>query len=286
MIGAVGIVAKPHQERIGAAVPHLVGWLRERGLGVFCDAFAAEFAGPGFPGLSREDLMARIDLLVVLGGDGTLLTAAHVASEHDIPILAVNFGNLGFLTTVTLEELHDTLDKVVNGKCETWRHMMLEAEVRRDGQPLVLRRGLNDVVLTKGLPSHMIDYELIVDDDLVCSFRADGLIFSTPTGSTAYSLSAGGPIVYAQIEAFIVTPVCPHMLSNRPLVLPGTARLAARFTAGDEPAYLTVDGAVAAELSHGDRIEVRKSKKFLRLVRPPQRAYFEVLRSKLRWGEQ
>ena len=286
MIGAVGIVAKPDQERMGAEIPQLVAWLRRRSLGVFCDAFAAEFAGPGVPGLDREDLMARIDLLVVLGGDGTLLSAAHAASERDVPILAVNFGHLGFLTTVAFEELHDTLVKVLDGKCETWTHMMLEAEVRRDGQPTEVRRGLNDVVLTKGLPSHMIDYELLVDDALVCSFRADGLIFSTPTGSTAYSLSAGGPIVYAQIEAFIVTPVCPHMLSHRPLVLPAAVRLAARFTGGDEPAYLTVDGAIAAELRHGDRVEVRKSKKSLRLVRPPQRTYFEVLRDKLRWGEQ
>ena len=225
MIRSVGIFAKPHRERIGSKMPELVRWLRGQGIEVFCDRFAAEFAGGGAAGLAQEELMARIELLVVLGGDGTLLTAAHAASEHDVPILPVNFGNLGFLTTVALDELYVTLEQVLAGECETWSHMMLEVEVSRDGRPIEQRRGLNDAVLTKGLPAHMIDFELLVDDVFVCSFRADGIIFSTPTGSTAYSLSAGGPIVSPRLEAFVVTPVCPHMLTNRPLVLPDSARL-------------------------------------------------------------
>jgi NAD+ kinase len=286
MIRSVGIFAKPHRERIGAKMPELVRWLRGQGIEVFCDRFAAEFAGGGAPGLTQDELMSRIDLLVVLGGDGTLLTAAHAASERDVPILPVNFGNLGFLATVALDELYPTLEQVLAGESETWKHMMLEVEVSRDGRPIERRRGLNDAVLTKGLPAHMIDFELLVNDLFVCSFRADGIIFSTPTGSTAYSLSAGGPIVSPLIEAFVVTPICPHMLTNRPLVLPHAARLAAQFTGGDEPAYLTVDGQIAVELRHHDSVRVRKSAKHLRLVRPPQRTYFEVLRNKLRWGEQ
>ncbi len=286
MIRSIGIFAKPHRERIGAKIPELVRWLRAQKVEVFCDRFAADFAGGGAPGLSQDELMERIDMLVVLGGDGTLLTAAHAASERGVPILPVNFGNLGFLTTVTLNELYATLEQVLDGEYETWKHMMLEVEVSRNGRPIELRRGLNDAVLTKGLPAKMIDFELLVDDLFVCSFRADGIIFSSPTGSTAYSLSAGGPIVSPLLEAFVVTPVCPHMLTNRPLVLPSTARLAAQFTGGDEPAYLTVDGQLAAELRHHDSVRVRKSAKCLSLVRPPQRTYFEVLRNKLRWGEQ
>jgi NAD+ kinase len=286
MIRSIGIFAKPHREQIGGKIPELVRWLRAQGVEVFCDRFAAEFAGGNARGLTQEELMSQVDLLVVLGGDGTLLTAAHAASEREVPILPVNFGKLGFLTTVNLDELYATLEDVLGGEYETWKHMMLEVEVSRNGRPIELRRGLNDAVLTKGLPAHMIDFELLVDDLFVCSFRADGIIFSTPTGSTAYSLSAGGPIVSPLLEAFVVTPVCPHMLTNRPLVLPSTARLAAQFTGGDEPAYLTVDGQLAAELRHHDSIRVRKSAKSLRLVRPPQRTYFEVLRNKLRWGEQ
>lgn len=282
MIRTVGIFARPHREKIGPRLPELVRWLKERELTVYCDRFAAQFAD-AVP-MGQEELMARIDLLVVLGGDGTLLTAAHGASEHDVPVLPVNFGKLGFLTTVTLEELYSALERVLCGEYETRRQMMIEAEVSRDGQIIERRRALNDAVLTKGLPAHMIEFQMLVDDQFVCSYRADGIIFATPTGSTGYSLSAGGPIVSPVIEAMIVTPVCPHMLSNRPLVLPPAARLAAQFTAGDEPAYLTVDGQIGAELRHRDTVRVRKSEKHLRLVQPEQRTYFEVLRNKLGWG--
>ena len=284
MIGSVGIFARPHRDRIGAQLPDLVQWLKERKVQVHCDRFAAELVGTA--PLSQEELMARIDLLVVLGGDGTLLTAARAASDRNVPVLPVNFGKLGFLTTVTLEELYATLDQVLRGEFETWTHMMFEAEVTRDGAPLDRCRALNDAVLNKGLPAHMIEFQLLVDGQFVCSYRADGIIFATPTGSTGYSLSAGGPIVSPVIEAMVVTPICPHMLSNRPLILPPSAHLAAQFMAGDEPAYLTVDGQIGAELRHGDTVRVRKSEKSLRLVRPLRRTYFEVLRSKLHWGER
>lgn len=284
MIRSVGIFARPHREKIGEKLPELVAWLKQRKLEVYCDRFAAEFACA--PPLAQEDLMARIDLLVVLGGDGTLLTSAQAASERDVPVLPVNFGNLGFLTTVTLEELYANLEQVLGGEFQTWEHMMLEAEVSRDGQTVERRRALNDAVLTKGLPAHMIEFRFLVDNQFVCNYRADGIIFSSPTGSTGYSLSAGGPIVSPQLEAMVVTPICPHMLTNRPLVLPAGSHLAAQFIGGDEPAYFTADGQICFELRRGDTMSVRKSKKHLRLVRPLQRTYFEVLRSKLRWGEQ
>jgi NAD+ kinase len=284
MIRSVGIFAKPHREKLGARLPELVQWLKDRKLEVYCDRFAAELADAA--PLAQQELMSRIDLLVVMGGDGTLLTAAHAASERDVPVLPVNFGKLGFLTTVALEELYATLEQVLSGESETWTHMMLEAEISRDGEAVERHRALNDAVLNKGLPAHMIEFHLMVDEQFVCTYRADGIIFSTPTGSTGYSLSAGGPIVSPVIEAMVVTPICPHMLSNRPLVLPASARLAAQFTAGDEPAYLTVDGQLAGELHHGEIIRVCKSEKHLRLVRPLRRTYFEVLRNKLGWGER
>jgi NAD+ kinase len=283
MIRSVGIFARPHREKIGTRLPELVEWLKARQLEVFCDRVAAELSNA--TPMGHEELMARIDLLVVLGGDGTLLTAAQAASEHDVPVLPVNFGKLGFLASVTLEELYATLEQVLGGDSETSTHMMLEAEILRDGRATERRRALNDAVLIKGRPAHMIEFQLLVDDQFVCGYRADGIIFASPTGSTAYSLSAGGPVVSPAIEALVVTPVCPHMLSNRPLVLPSVSRLAAQCTAGDEPAYLTVDGRLGPELRHGDTICVRRSEKHLRLVRPLRRTYFEVLRSKLGWGE-
>lgn len=286
MIRSVGIFARPHREKIGARIPDLLRWLREHGLEVFCDRFAAEFAGEHAPGLSPDELMRRIDIVIVLGGDGTLLTAAHAASEHDVPVLPVNFGNLGFLTTVVLEELYPTLEQVLAGDFAVWSHMMLEAEVVHDGQTVVCRRGLNDAAITKGVPAHMIDFRLLVDESFVCSYRGDGIILSTPTGSTAYSLSAGGPIVSPLVDAFLVTPICAHMLTNRPLVLPPAAHLAVEFIGGEQPSYLTLDGQILAELQHHDTVRVWRSEKRLRLVRPPQRTYFEVLRSKLRWGQQ
>ncbi len=164
--------------------------------------------------------------------------------------------------------------------------MMIEAEVVRDGQVVERRRALNDAVLTKGLPAHMIEFQILVDDQPAGTYRADGVIFATPTGSTAYSLSAGGPIVSPAIEAMIVTPVCPHMLANRPLVLPAGSRLAAQFVGGDEPAYFTADGQIGAELRRHDTVRVSKSEKYLRVVQPTKRTYFEVLRGKLGRGER
>jgi NAD+ kinase len=286
MIRSVGIFAKPQKDKAGAKIPELVDWLHGRGLEVFLERFAAESAGMGGKGLSQEQLLPQIDLLVVMGGDGTLLSAAHAASEHDVAILPVNFGTLGFLSSVALGEFYPTLERVLANEFQTETHMMLEAEAVRDGQSIQRRRGLNDAVLLKGAPAHTIDFQLLVDDVFVSNFRADGIIFSTPTGSTAYSLSAGGPIVSPLLKAFVVTPVCAHMLTHRPLVLPDTARLAAQFTGGQEPAYFTVDGQFALELQVGDTVRVRKASQQLRLIRPPHRGYFEVLRDKLRWGEQ
>ncbi len=283
-IRSVGIIAKPVRSELRAVVPELVRWLEERDVRVFLDQDAADAAG--VKGLEREALTGKTELLVVLGGDGTLLAAARVAVDADTLILPVNVGGLGFLTSVTLDELYPLLEQVLAGEQQTSERMMLLAEVMRDGAVRERYRALNDAVLNKAALARMIDFDLHVDGSYVCSSRADGIIVSTPTGSTAYSLAAGGPILDPLLNAFVVTPICPHQLTYRPLVLPDTVRIEVHFVAGEEPVYLTVDGQVGVELRRRDVIRVTKAAKKLRLIRPPHKTYFEVLRSKLRWGER
>jgi NAD+ kinase len=283
-IRSVGIIAKPLQEELRTVVPELVRWLEARDVRVFLDEEAADAAG--LKGLAREALAGKTELLVVLGGDGTLLAAARVAVDSNTLILPVNVGGLGFLTSVTLDELYPLLEQVLAGEQQTGERMMLLAEVVRDGAVRERYRALNDAVLNKAALARMIDFDLHVDGSFVCSSRADGIILSTPTGSTAYSLAAGGPILDPMLSAFVVTPICPHMLTNRPLVLPDTVRIEVTFVAGEEPVYLTVDGQVGVELKRRDVIRVTKAAKKLRLIRAPHKSYFEILRSKLRWGER
>ena len=286
MIRAVGIVSKPRKEEISALVPQLVEWLRSRSLEVFCDKETAACIAPGGPELAREELPRKVDLLLVLGGDGTLLAAARLLDDHNVPILPVNLGGLGFLTSVTLEELYPILEQVLAGQHRISERMMLQAEVIRGGRTVERHRALNDAVLNKAALARIIDFDLSIDGGFVCSYKADGLIISTPTGSTAYSLAAGGPILYPVLDAFVITPICPHTLTNRPLVIAETAKVEVDFRTSEEPVYLTVDGQVGVNLSPGDRIVVVKAKTKLQLVRPPAKTYFEVLRNKLKWGER
>jgi NAD+ kinase len=227
-----------------------------------------------------------VDLLIVLGGDGTLLSAARSLGDHPVPILPVNLGGLGFLTSVTLAELYPILEEVLSGRSRVSERTQLDTKVLRVGKVVARHRALNDVVLNKGALARIIDLKLHVDGDYVSSYKADGLILSTPTGSTAYSLAAGGPIVYPKVAAFIVTPICPHTLTNRPLVIPDTSQVEISFRAGDEPVFLTLDGQVGVELEHADKISVAKAAQPLRLVRPARKTYFEILRNKLKWGER
>ncbi|HJY88324.1 MAG TPA: NAD(+)/NADH kinase [Candidatus Acidoferrales bacterium] len=304
MIRSVGIISKPRPDEAGKVVPQLLKWLEDHGLEVFCDpetvtcvtsatAVAAGAKGGEPTGclpaanriLPREQLPGQVDLLIVLGGDGTLLAAARL-TEGSVPILPVNLGGLGFLTSVTLEELYPILEQVLEGRHRISERVLLEAEVLREGKVVERQRALNDAVLNKGTLARMIDVDLHIDRTYVCRYRADGLIISTPTGSTAYSLAAGGPIVYPLVEAFLITPICPHMLTNRPLVIPNTSEIEVEFQAGEEPVYLTLDGQVGVELRYGDRVAARKAGTKLRLVRPQRKTYFEILRNKLKWGER
>jgi NAD+ kinase len=286
MIHAAGIICKPVRETVAAVVPPLIEWLHARKLEVFVDQETQACIDPARPALTREQLGAKIELLVVLGGDGTLLSAARALHGHNVPILAVNLGGLGFLTSVTLDELYPLLEQVLAGKHHTSERMMLEAEIIHGGKTTLQEFALNDVVANKGALARMLDFDVYVDGNHVGRYRADGLIVSTPTGSTAYSLAAGGPIVDPAINAFVITPICPHMLTNRPLVVPDTAKIEVDFSAAEEPIYVTLDGQIGAQLKTGDRVSIRKSANRVALVRPPSKTYFEVLRSKLRWGER
>ena len=286
VIRSVGIVSRPRRTDIDCVVPPLLDWLAQRGIAAVLDHETAACLPGGNPGRPREELPSTTDMLIVLGGDGTLLAAARLMSVRNIPILPVNLGGLGFLTSVTLDDLYPVLEQAILGQARYSERVMLESRVMRAGQTFHHARALNDAVLNKAALARIVDLQLHVDGEFVCNYKADGLIISTPTGSTAYSLAAGGPIVYPIVSAFIITPICPHTLTNRPLVIRDTAHIDVEFHGGDAPIYLTLDGQVGVELTPGDRVTLAALPERLRLVRPQQKSYFSVLRDKLKWGER
>ena len=291
MIQRVGIISRPRRDDVAAVVPKLLKWLGEHGLEVFYDQETATCIGcepAAMPEqmIPREQLPGRVDVLIVLGGDGTLLAAARITGEHPVPILPVNMGGLGFLTSVTLGELYPILEEVLTGRNRISERVQLQAEVLRDGKSVASHRALNDAVLNKGVLARMIDLDLHIDGGYVCSYKADGLIVSTPTGSTAYSLSAGGPIIFPSVPAICMTPICPHMLTNRPVLVPATSVIRVTSGSQDMSVYLTIDGQVGTPVRQGDTVVCRCSPFALHLIRPPKAMFFDVLRQKLKWGER
>ncbi len=286
MIRAAGIVCKPIKDMVASVVPPLIAWLRERNIEVFVDRETQACVDPSWPCLARTELAGKVDLLIVLGGDGTLLSAARALGGHKIPVLPVNLGGLGFLTSVTLDELYPLLEQVVAGKHRTSERMMLDAQILRNGTTTMRQCALNDAVINKAALARMLDFDVHVNGDHVGRYRADGLIVATPTGSTAYSLAAGGPIIDPELDAFVITPICPHMLTNRPLVIPNTARIELDFAEAEDPVYLTLDGQIGTQLQSKDRIAIVQSANKVLFIRPPKKTYFEVLRNKLRWSER
>ena len=286
MIRTVGIACKPIKKVVCAVVPPLLAWLHERKIETLVDKETQACIDAGTMGMDRETLGEKVDLLMVLGGDGTLLAAARALRGHNVPILAVNLGALGFLTSVTLDELYPVLEQVLAGKHRTSERMMLEATIWRGGEVGEPHPALNDAVVNKSAMARMLDFDVYVDKNHVGRYRADGLIVASPTGSTAYSLAAGGPIVHPQLDALVITPICPHMLTNRPLVVSGSAQVEVDFSVAEEPVYLTLDGQTGVQLGPNDRVAVTKSEHKVKLVRPTDKSYFEILRSKLRWGER
>lgn len=297
----IGIAVKPGLTAARDTLSGLEQQLRERGVDAVWSTDAAALFEPSSPTGSgaasgsrttaqRQDLASQVDVVIVLGGDGTLLAMAKAIAEsgHDIPILAVNFGSLGFLTEITRPEIFQSLDTVISGKATHDLRMMLRASATRAGRPLVTHLALNDVVFSRTALSRMIELDVSVGDQFVASVKADGLIVATPTGSTAYNLAAGGPIVHPSMDALVLTPIAPHTLTNRPIVISAEREVrvkSAGTNAGDE-VYVTVDGQTGFALSEGDEIAITKAERPIRLIRATTRSYFEVLRQKLKWNER
>ena len=284
-VRVAGIMAKPGIPHASELVPQLVDWLHAHNVEVRLDQETALYLGRT-DGLPREHVPDGTQLVIVLGGDGTLLSAARAVAGRVIPLLPVNLGGLGFLTAITTEQLYHELERALHGEQRIVPRRMLHGDLVRHGKIVQSYEALNDIVIAKTQIARMIDLETHVDQQYISTFKADGLIVSTPTGSTAYSLSAGGPIVYPAVAALCITPVCPHMLTNRPVLVPDNMVIQIVCLAGDGDAFLTVDGQVGEPLMHDDRLICKSSEHSVHLVRPPKMFFFDVLRQKLKWGER
>jgi NAD+ kinase len=284
-IRTVGIISKPEVAAAAALVPKLIAWLTEHGLTIRYDDETAEYAGTE-SGMPRTKIPEGADLVIVLGGDGTLLSAARAIAGRKVPFFPVNLGGLGFLTAITIDSLFPDLERALRGEQRIGKRKLLHCELMREEKLVEAYEALNDVVVTKSSIARMIDLDAHVDQMFVCRYKADGLIVATPTGSTAYSLSAGGPIIFPSVASICLTPICPHMLTNRPVIVPDTSVIRIICQAEDGSAFLTIDGQIGEPLQKGDRIVCRSSRHTLLLVRPPRMLFFDVLREKLKWGER
>ncbi len=283
-ITTVGIFSKPNTHAAQALVPRLLLWLDERQIAYRMDTETAFYAG--LPdGLPREHVPEGCQLVIVLGGDGTLLSAARSVGHRQIPLFAVNLGSLGFLAAITVDNLFPELERSLAGEHKVSKRRMLRVEIKRNEQLVANYEALNDVVVTKSSIARMIEVEVYVNTHYMCSYFADGLILATPTGSTAYSLAANGPIVFPTVDAVCITPICPHTLTNRPVLVPSDVVITVVNRAVDDSAFLTVDGQVGEPLHEGDRIECRSAHHFVYLVRSPNKSFFDVLRQKLKWAD-
>jgi len=285
-IRRVGIISKPEVKPAERLVPELLAWLDKRNIDYRLDEATAGYADAPQKTVAREHVPDDCQLVIVLGGDGTLLSAARAIAGREIPLFAVNLGGLGFLTAISTDELYPELERALRNEHRIAKRRMLTCEVQRGGDIVAHYEALNDVVITKAHIARMIDLVCNVDAHFVCRYKADGLILSTPTGSTAYSLSAGGPIVFPSVGALCITPICPHTLTNRPVLVSDASVIQILNLASDDVAYLTIDGQVGEPLKEQDRVICRSSQHALSLIRPPRMLFFDVLRQKLKWGER
>ncbi len=281
----IGIISRPRRSNLAEVIPGLLRWLEERGVTTIYDAETASSLTNGMLGTTRHQIAEESDLLLVLGGDGTMLAAAREAAPRAVPVLPINMGSLGFLTSFTVDELYPALENVLAGHATINERVLLLVERVNCGKVVSQQRVLNDAVVHKGTLARMIELELYIDDGFVCRYRADGLIAATPTGSTAYSMSAGGPIVHPAVESILITPICPHTLSDRPVVVRDTSLIELRISAGSDSVFLTLDGQTGVPMQPGDRVRITRAPERLKLIQPPNKTYFEILRSKLKWGE-
>jgi NAD+ kinase len=280
------IISKPGKPEVAALVRSIAGWLREHGYVITADATSAPFCD--FCEKVDRDRMAefRPDFVIVLGGDGTLLSVARTAAYADIPILGVNLGSLGFLTEVKQEEILLALETIDAGPTNVSRRSMVHCQLRRGDQCLFGYEALNDIVVHQSAFARIADFEVRVNGNFVAHYKADGIIVASPTGSTAYSLAAGGPVLAPDVQAFVVTPVASHALTNRPLVVQDSAVIDILIRESGGLVHLTVDGQMGAPLSDGDIVQCRKSERQVKLLKLPERSFFDVLRTKLKWGER
>ena len=291
-IERVGLVAKHRLDAAAGVLAELAGWLEARAIEPVFETDTAALAGlpAGRATWSRDDLPQNCNLIVVLGGDGTLIGMADriAAADVEVPILGVNFGSLGFLTEIPLAELYESLEEVLAEEAEIDSRMMLRARSMRNGSVHTERLVLNDVVITRGALSRIIELSVADGDEPIMCVRADGLIVATPTGSTAYNLAAGGPIVHPELDAMLLTPIAPHMLTNRPVIVPADATLRVRplMDASNAEVFATFDGQSGHPVERDDVIEISRAERTLQLVRSSKRTYFDVLRQKLKWGER
>jgi len=282
--GSVGIIYKHHHEPARIEAEKLKDWFRQKGIKVFSEEMETKGS---LDGSCEESLVIpkTVDWVVVLGGDGTLLGAARRVGRFGSPILGVNLGGLGFLTGIPSERLYPVIEMMINGRLEIESRVMLETKVLRKRKVVCRFEVLNDVVINKGTLARIIDLGVAINEEFLTTFRADGLIISTPTGSTAYNLSAGGPILYPTMETFILTPICPFTLTNRPIIIPDTSVIQIKIkNESEEAVLLTFDGQVGFDLYYDDKVIIRKSEKKIKLFRPPDHSYFNILRTKLMWG--
>lgn len=283
-IKCVGVVVKPNHKEAWETACKLSDWLAERNIDlvgkphsetkIFCDIQTAE----------AKEFATDVDLIVVLGGDGTMIGAARLTGNREVLVLGINYGSLGYLTEFRIEEMFPALEAILDGNYKIDRRVMLDVEHLRGAETLATGRVLNDVVINKAVLARIIEIEVNLDNLFVNSFRADGLIVATPTGSTAYNLSAGGPIIYPSMNAMVLTPICPFTLTNRPIVVPLAAEISLRLKNESDGVVLTLDGQIGYAVQTDDCISIRKSATTFNLVQPPNRNYFDVLRNKLKWG--
>ena len=282
---SIGIISRPRRSNLAVVVPPLLDWLESHGVRVLYDTETASALQDCSKGIERDQVAKNSQLLLVLGGDGTLLAAARVAAPLDIPILPINMGSLGFLTSFKLEEMYPALEETLAGRLPSSERVMLDVELEREGKVVERQTVLNEAVINKGALARMIDLELVIDGEFVCRYRVDGLIVATPTGSTAYSLSAGGPIVHPSVESWVITPICPHTLSDRPVVIRDSSHVEIDLSAGTESVFLALDGQTGIPMQPADRVRMSRAAERLKLIQPQKKSYFEILHSKLKWGE-
>lgn len=280
----IGIICKLNRKEPQDILKELLPWLRQRGCEVFVDQNSA--APLNIRGYDRNEIPSHAEVVLVLGGDGTMLSVIRLVAGAGIPVLGINLGSLGFLTEVNKDEIYSTIEEMLSGGCILEERLMLKTTLRRGAQVIDQVSVLNDVVINKGALARIIDLEVSVDQSYVTTYKADGLIISTPTGSTAYSLSAGGPILYPTIENIVLTPICSHTLTNRPIVLSDKVSIVIKLRSSSEDVFLTLDGQVGCALKTGDVIEVGKADYKASLLVAGGTGYFDVLRKKLKWGER